>query len=127
MLASYTGAAIFMTSVDSTLYSRVGGLYYPNAESAVILFLLAPLTCLLSIELNVIASSRVTDVRSASQLGGIVVAPFFGLYLAGLIGVLTLDTATLLVVSALFAVLALALFTVSTRTFQREEILTKWK
>jgi len=127
ILATYAGAAIYMTLVDRTLYSKVGYLYYPNWEMVVILLLLTPLTCLLSIELNVITSSRVTDVRSASQLGGIIFAPFMGLFIAGEIGVITLDAVTLLIISAFFAVLVIAMFFLSTRTFQREEILTKWK
>ena len=127
ILASYAGAAIYMASVDRTLYSVVGYLYYPNSEMIVILLLLAPITCLLSIELNVIISSRVTDVRSASQLGGVVFAPFMGLYIAGEIDVITLDTNSLLVISAILAAFAICLFFVSTRTFKREQILTKWK
>jgi ABC-type Na+ efflux pump permease subunit len=127
ILATYVSAAIYIASVDSTLYSRVGGLYYPNLEMVVILLLLAPLTAVLSIEMNVITSARVTDVRSASQLGSIIFAPFIGLYLAGEIGVITLDTTSLLIISAIFVVLAVAMFSLSVRTFQREEILTKWK
>ena len=127
IIASYVGAVIYMAWADRTLYGVVGHLYYPNSEMLVILLLLTPLTCILSIEMNVITSSRVTDVRSASQLGGIVFAPFMGLYIAGEIGLVTLDTTTLLVISAIFAVLTLVLFYVSTRTFQREQILTKWK
>lgn len=127
ILATYASAVIYTASVDSTLYSRAGGLYYPNGEMLVILLLLAPLTAILSIETNVITSARVTDVRSASQLGSVVFAPFIGLYIAGEIGVITLDTTSLLIISAFFAVLAVAMFSMSVRTFQREEILTKWK
>ena len=127
ILASYAGAAIYMASVDRTMYSVLGYLYYPNSEMIVILLLLTPITCLLSIELNVIISSKVADVRSASQLGGVIFAPFMGLYIAGEIDVITLDTITLLVLSAIMAALTVGLFFVSTRTFQREEILTKWK
>ncbi len=127
MSATYAGAVIYMASVDNTLYGRVGHLYYPNGEMLVILLLLAPLTALLSIEMNVITSSRVTDVRSASQLGSVVFAPFIGIYIAGEIGVITLDTITLLAISAIFALLAVGMYYVSVRTFQREEILTKWK
>jgi ABC-type Na+ efflux pump permease subunit len=127
ILATYASAGIYIASVDSTLYSRAGGLYYPNGEILVILLLLAPLTAILSIETSVITSARVTDVRSASQLGSVVFAPFIGLYLAGEIGVITLDTTTLLMISAIFVVLAVAMFFLSTRTFQREEILTRWK
>ena len=127
ILATYAGAAIYMISVDRSLYGMAGYLYYPNWEMAVILLLLAPLTALLSIEMNVIASARVSDVRSASQLGSVVFAPFMVVYIAGEIGIITLDTTTLLIISAFFAVLAVIMFFVSTRTFQREEILTKWK
>jgi len=127
ILASYAGAAIYMASVDRTMYTVLGYLYYPNSEMIVILLLLTPITCLLSIELNVIISSKVADVRSASQLGGVIFAPFMGLYIAGEIDVITLDTITLLVLSAIMAALTVGLFFVSTRTFQREEILTKWK
>lgn len=127
ILASYCGATIYMALVDRTIYSKAGYLYYPNWEMAVILLLLAPLTALLSIELNVLTSSRVTDVRSASQLGGVAFVPFLAVYIAGEIGVITLDTTTLLIISAIFAVLAVVMFFLSTRTFQREEILTKWK
>jgi ABC-type Na+ efflux pump permease subunit len=127
ILATYGGSAIYMTFVDRAVYANAGYLYYPNWEMVVILLLLAPLTALLSIEVNVIISSRVTDVRSASQLGSIVFVPFMGIYIAGEIGTLTLDAVTLLIISAIFAVLAVAMFFLSTRTFQREEILTKWK
>lgn len=123
IVATYAAATVYMGSVDRTL----GYLYYPDWEMIVILLLLTPITCLLSIELNIIVSSRVTDVRSASQLGSVIFAPFMGLYIAGEIDVITLDTITLLVISVILAVFAIGLFSLSTRTFRREEILTKWK
>jgi ABC-2 type transport system permease protein len=127
ILAAYAAATIYMALVDRTLYGVLGYLYYPNWEMVVILLLLTPVTCVLSIELNVIISSRVTDVRSASQLGGVIFAPFMGLYIAGELDLISLDAATLLVISAIFGALTIGLFFVSTRTFQREEILTRWK
>jgi len=127
ILASYAAATIYMALADRALYSAVGYLYYPNWDMIVILLLLTPVTCVLSIEMNVIVSSRVVDVRSASQLGGVIFAPFMGLYIAGELDLITLDAITLLVISAILAALAIGLFFVSTRTFQREEILTKWK
>jgi len=127
ILASYAAATIYMALADRALYSVVGYLYYPNWTMVVILLLLTPVTCVLSIELNVIVSSRVADVRSASQLGSVVFAPFMGLYIAGELNLITLDAPTLLVISAILAAGAIGLFFVSTRTFQREEILTKWK
>jgi len=127
IVATYAGATIFMVLMDSVTYSKLNYFYYPNWEIGVILLLLAPLTALLSVELSVIASARVNDVRSASQLGGLMFLPFLGIYLAGEIGLISLDTNNLLIIAAVLAVLVLVLFRISTATFQREEILTKWK
>ena len=127
LLAAYAGAAIYMALIDSLTYGDLGILYYPNWEMGAILLLLIPLTALMSIEMNVISSARFTDVRAAQSFGSIIFLPFMVIYLAGEIGVIRLDTVTLLIMSAVFAALDVALFFVSTRTFQREEILTKWK
>jgi hypothetical protein len=48
------------------------------------------------------------------------------LYIAAEI-VLTLNTVTPLCLAAVFAVMVLALFVASIRTFHREEILTRWR
>lgn len=127
IIATYAGASIFMTLVDAVTFGRLGYLYYPNWDMGVILFLLAPLALLLSIEVNIITSSRVTDVRAAGQAGSLMFLPFIGIYLASEIGVITLDTSGLLVIAGVVAVLDVALFRISTSLFQREQILTKWK
>jgi len=127
IVATYAGATIFMVGIDAVTQGKLGYLYFPNWEIAVILLLLAPLAILLSIELNVISSSRVNDVRTSSQLGSVIFLPFIGIYLAGEIGVITLDTNTLLIIAAIMGVLVLALFRVSMALFQRDQILTKWK
>jgi ABC-type Na+ efflux pump permease subunit len=127
IIATYASATIFMAGIDAVTQGKLGYLYFPNWEMAVILLLLAPLATLLSIELNVISSSRVSDVRTAGQLGTLMFVPFIGIYLAGEIGIITLDTNTLLIIAAVVAVLVLVLFRISTATFQRDQILTKWK
>ena len=127
IIATYAGASIFMTLIDAVTSGRLGYLYYPNWDMGVILFLLAPLALLLSIEVNIITSSRVTDVRAAGQAGSLMFLPFIGIYLASEIGLITLDTNGLLVIAGVVAVLDVALFRISTSLFQREQILTKWK
>jgi ABC-2 type transport system permease protein len=127
IIATYSGAAIFMTLMDSITYGKLGYLYYPNWGMGLILLLLAPLAAILSIESSVIASSRVSDVRSASQLGSLMFLPFMGIYLASEIGLISLDTDNLLIISVVLAALDFVLFRISVATFRREEILTKWK
>ncbi|MGH2429854.1 MAG: ABC transporter permease subunit [Candidatus Limnocylindria bacterium] len=44
---------------------------------------LVPLICLLSVLLGIIVSSRVTDARTAQQIGGFIVLPVIGVAVAG--------------------------------------------
>jgi len=94
---------------------------------AVFLLLATPLACLFSVELNVIFSARVTDVRAAQQLGGLIVLPFMALYVLGEISIIPLDAPAILVISAILFLVDVILFFISTTTFRRKEILTQWK
>ena len=91
------------------------------------LLLLVPLAAVLSIEVGVIASSRVTDVRGANQIAGLMFIPFVAVFFAGAEGIFAFSVGNLLIFSGVVAVADIALFFLSTSTFKREEILTKWK
>jgi ABC-2 type transport system permease protein len=127
ILATYASVAIFMALIDSLTYGKLGYLYYPNWNIGVELLLVAPMAAVLSIELTVIASSRMSDVRAVNQLGGLMFIPFMAIYVSSEIGIIALNIANLLIISAVLAVTDVALFWFSTATFRREEILTKWK
>jgi len=93
----------------------------------IIMLFVAPLAIMLVIEVNILISSRVSDVRAAQQWGALPVVPFFVLYFVALIGIITLDTNFLLSLSVILAIIDFVLYFVSVKTFHREEILTKWK
>ena len=127
MLAIWAGSALFQLLIDLVTQHALGYLYFPNWEMAAILFVLAPLASLYTIEFSVIVSSRATDARSAQQYGSVIFVPLIFVYIAGEIGSVNLAGIDLLYISAVFATLVLALFFASTRIFHREEILTRWK
>ncbi len=127
LLAVYIGAAIFMTLTDALTYGSFGYLYYPNWTVTLILLVLTPLTVVFSVELNVLVSARVNDVRTASQIGGLIVLPFGAVYVLSEIRLISLDITTLVIISVIILVADIVLFYLSRETFQREEILTKWK
>lgn len=80
----------------------------------------------MSVEANIIVSSRVNDIRAAQQLGGLVVLPLvFIVIFASTSAQLSIFLAV--GVSVGLAIADVALFFLSKATFQREEILTKWK
>ncbi|HEV2389148.1 MAG TPA: ABC transporter permease subunit, partial [Nitrososphaerales archaeon] len=67
MLAIWGGATIFMVAADYLTRGPLSYYYFPNWTAGVMLFLLAPLGAVFSIELAVLVSSRVSDVRGANQ------------------------------------------------------------
>ena len=127
ILATYIGAAAYVIVADVWSYMNLGVFLLPNLNWIIIVGLVAPLACILSVEANVIVSSRVSDVRAAQQLGSLVVLPIILILLLGsTIGFMPADTLAL-ILSGAMAIVVVALFYVSKATFQREEILTKWK
>jgi ABC-2 type transport system permease protein len=125
--ATYFGAAIFMVLIDVITHQQLGYLFYPNWDAGVFLLVATLLACLFSIEINVIVSARVNDVRAANQFGGLLVIPFAALYVLGEINIVSLNANNLLILSAVLLFVDVILFFVSRSTFRREEILTKWK
>lgn len=125
--ANYIGALIFMVLVDLFTYSTLKYLYFPNWNFAIILFLLAPLACILSVGYNILVSSRVNDVRTAQQLGTLILLPLGAVYILSEFKVLTLTTDNMWIMAAVLAVIDVIVFYLVKTTFQREEILTKWK
>jgi ABC-2 type transport system permease protein len=127
ILSIWAGASIFMAAMDYITHNLLSYDYFPNWDSGVMLLLLAPLAAVFSIELTVIVSSRVSDVRSANQIGLVMFVPFMAFFFLGAEGIITFGIDNLLILSGVVLVSDLALSFLSTSTFNREEILTKWK
>jgi ABC-type Na+ efflux pump permease subunit len=125
--SNYIGALIFTVLVDLFTYSTLKYLYFPNLDIAIILFLLAPLACILGVGYNILVSSRVNDVRTAQQLGTLILLPFSAVYVLSELRILILTTNNMLIMAAVLVVLDVIVFYLVKATFQREEILTKWK
>jgi ABC-type Na+ efflux pump permease subunit len=128
VLCTWIGASIFMAATDSILYNAgLGYYYFPNWNANTMLLLLAPLSAILSIEVAIIASSRVSDVRGANQIAGLIIIPFIFVFFAEAEGIISFDIPTVLIFAVIVLIFDLGLFFVSKSIFNREEILTRWK
>jgi len=124
--AIYISSIVFMVLANLLTHDTLGYSYFPNWTIGLVLLLLTPLSAILSIEWSVIVSSRASDTRAAQMQGLFIVLPLIAIYVASEVGAISLDTKTLLIISAVILAADLILFFLSTKTFQREEILTKW-
>jgi ABC-2 type transport system permease protein len=127
IVSIWMGASIFMATSDYLTHDLLSFYFFPNWNALIMLFLLAPLAAIMSIELAVIVSSRVTDVRGANQLASMMFVPFMVVFVAALEGIFPFSVQNLLIFSGVVLIADVALFFVSKSTFNREDILTKWK
>jgi len=126
MAVTYAAMLIFVPIIDFWTFTNLGVFMLPNPYWALLMFVITPLGCIMSVLANVIVSSKVTDIRAAQQIGGLVVLPLIFVVIFGSI----FTAASILLAAIVIAGLAaadIALFYLSKATFQREEILTKWK
>jgi len=126
VVSMWVGMTVFMTVADVESHGKLDYWFFPNATAGISMLLLVPLVALVSAEVSVLVSARSTDVRSAQQLGTLVVITFAALYVASEIGAITLDPGPMLALAAGLVVVAVALFFAARAVFNREEILTRW-
>lgn len=87
---------------------------------------LVPLICLFSVLLGIVVSSRVSDPRTAQQIGGFVVIPIIGVAVAQFFGgQATFSMAQVLVGNLLVTALIGGVLAIGSWAFEREQILTR--
>jgi len=118
---------IMMVVVDLLTLPLFGYLLLPDLISLVVMFVYCPLVAILSISWCVFVSSKVNDVRAATQLSAIGLFPVMVFYFLFIGGIVLLNWTTLVLFAIVLGLMGLGLFLLSKATFKREEILTKWK
>lgn len=126
LVAMWVGMGILMGATDAITHGTLGYLYFPNGLAALTVFGLAPLMAIMAVTYSVLCSARVTEVRTAQQLGALAAVPGLVIYVATLSGALHLDLPSLAVVCGIFAAADAALALAARAVFHREEILTRW-
>lgn len=127
VLLSWLCAALFAAGVWATAQSSavVEAVLTPGLY--LVLAVCSPLLALFSIGCMVLASSRVTDPRTAQQLSGLLVLPIAGGIVAQVTGALVLDAGLALLTAAVVLVLDALVLVLAVRLFHREAILTRWR
>ena len=126
LLAIWAGMVALMALCDAFTHGALGYLYFPNWMAAVTVFGLAPLLGIMAVAFSVLMSARVSEVRTAQQLGALTAIPGLVLYIGLLTGAFSLDLAALAVICGILVVGDVGLALAARATFHREEILTRW-
>ncbi len=91
------------------------------------ILVLAPSLTLLTVMFLVIVSAWVTEVRTANQLGAVLIAPLVAMIVIQVTRGLTVTMGTVLGIWAVVLALLALTIPVAVRLFQRETILVRWK
>ena len=126
VIVTWIAYAIYLLSV-----SLIGSQAAVRAVTAprwiLAIVVMVPLLTMLSVNLGILISTRVNDVRVAQQIGGLVVVPVVGLGIAQVTGRVILDNEAFLQFTAILIALDVAVFIVARLAFQRENILVRWR
>jgi len=93
----------------------------------VAIFIVAPFLTIMSVNVGMIISSRVSDPRAAEQLGMLVMLPILGLFFLQIAGLIFISMVTMLLAIAIVIAVDVVTLYLAVQLFQRETILTRWK
>ncbi len=115
-------AALLRFIVGPTVYAAL-----LSSQWILAMTVIAPLLSILAMNVAVIISSRVNDVRVAEQLSGLVVLPLIAVALAQTAGRILFDFRSFVIGTLLLAIIDIIVLYFGVRLFQRETILTRWR
>ncbi len=126
VIVTWVAYAIYLGSVRSLgSQAAVNAVTAPRWILAIVV--MVPLLTLLSVNLGILISTRVNDVRVAQQIGGLVVVPVVGLGIAQVTGQVVLNNESFVTFSLFLIALDAAVFFLARVAFQRENILVRWR
>ena len=126
VIVTWVAYAIYLGSVRSLgSQAAVNAVTAPRWILAIVV--MVPLLTLLSVNLGILISTRVNDVRVAQQIGGLVVVPVVGLGIAQVTGQVVLNNESFITFSLFLIGLDAAVFFLARVAFQRENILVRWR
>lgn len=126
VLISLFTYGIYIAATDALTFGKLGYLLYPTPLNIVQMFFLIPVIGMLGTFASLIVSSKTRDIRAAQQLSSLVVLPvlilvYVPLFAAGV------DLIINLALGVLLLIVALVLFAICVKAFNRENILVNWE
>jgi len=126
VLVTWVAYAIYLGSVSALgSAAAVRAVTAPRWILAIVV--MVPLLTLLSVNLGILISTRVNDVRVAQQIGGLVVVPVVGIGILQVTGRVVLNNESFINTAIFLFVIDAVVFFLARLAFQRENILSRWR
>ncbi len=126
VLISWMAFVMYVTLIGMLTSATVLA-HVANAAALCIMLLVTPAIAVLGLSMSIIASSRVTDPRTAQQLGAIVIVPVVGLIITQTRGMFFVTPIVVVATAAAIFMIDAIVLVIGVRLFRRETILTRWR
>jgi ABC-2 type transport system permease protein len=125
--ATYGAFAIFVVGSWIMLKNKILLTAIIDLHWLIAVIIVGPLIAILAVAFAIMVSSRVNDPRVAEQISMIIILPVLAGFFGQVAGLFVLNTQLILIVGGILAVLDAIMLYLTTKVFQRELILTRWK
>jgi ABC-2 type transport system permease protein len=127
VLATYSAFGIFALGSWMIVANKTLLTAFLDARWIIAIFLVGPLLAVMAVAFALMISSRVNDPRVAEQVSMVVIVPVLAGFFGQVAGLFVLNKQIISIVALVMLVLDALLLYLTTRMFQREQILTRWK
>ena len=127
VLATYGAFGIFALGSWIMLANKILLTALLDLRWLIAVFIVGPLIAVLAVTFALMVSSRVNDPRVAEQISMVVILPVLAGFFGQVAGLFVLNSRLILIVAIVLLVLDAGMLYLTTRVFQRELILTRWK
>ena len=127
VLATYAAFGVFALGSWIILANKILLTALLDLRWLIAIFIVGPLIAVLAVTFSMMVSSRVNDPRAAEQISMIVILPVLAGFFGQVAGVFVLNARIISIVAVVMLVVDVGMLYLTTRVFQREQILTRWK
>jgi ABC-2 type transport system permease protein len=126
VVVTWLAYAVYLGAVEALgSPAAVRAVTAPRWVLAVVI--MVPLLTALSVNLGILISTRVNDVRVAQQIGGLVVVPVVAIGIAQVTGRVVINNDSFVRTAVFLVIVDLVVFVAARLAFQRENILSRWR
>ena len=124
-IATIVSVLSFSLVMDIILYPLIGRVYFPDVLSIFFMFVISPLITVIAIELLIMISTKLSTVRDANQIGGVILLPLI-IIIVAYVGLYFINSKLGLILGPFVLLLiGTILYLLSLKIFEREKALTK--
>lgn len=127
VLATYAAFGIFALGSWIIVENKTLLMALLDMRWLIAIFLVGPLLAVMAVTFSLMISSRVNDPRVAEQVSMVVIVPVLAGFFGQVAGLFVLNKQIISIVALVMLVLDALFICLTTRVFQREQILTRWK